>query len=138
MKWLPLWLAVLLSHGVAGADPCTGAGDGDFFAGAGGVPGPTEERDVRMASETVEFVESADGASWAVKAHYVFENLTDAAVGRVMLFPWAATITRLPSFTAGAIASCQYGRKRETVSMSDSVSGISSGFRCAYRGSVPG
>ena len=41
------------------------------------------------------------------------------------LLPCAAISTRLPRWIAGAIVSCQYGRKRATVSLSDSVSGSS-------------
>ena len=41
------------------------------------------------------------------------------------LLPCAAISTRLPLRIAGAIVSCQYGRKRATVSFSDSVSGSS-------------
>ena len=37
--------------------------------------------------------------------------------------------TRWPELMAGAIASCQYGRKRATVSLRDSVSGSSEAVR---------
>ena len=47
------------------------------------------------------------------------------------LLPCAAMITRLPDRMAGAIVSCQYGRKRATVSLSDSVSGSSAAVRPA-------
>src|SRR6266540_2652030 len=43
------------------------------------------------------------------------------------LLPCAAISTRLPCLMAGAIVSCQYGRKRATVSFSDSDAGISAG-----------
>ena len=45
-----------------------------------------------------------------------------------MLFPWAATTTRLPERMAGAMASFQKGITRATVSLRHSVSGISSGL----------
>ena len=48
-----------------------------------------------------------------------------------MLLPWAATSTRRPERTAAASVSCQNGRKRATVSLSDSASGNSSGLRSA-------
>jgi hypothetical protein len=42
-----------------------------------------------------------------------------------MLLPCAAISTRLPPRMAGAISSCQAGRKRATVSLRDSVAGRS-------------
>ena len=40
------------------------------------------------------------------------------------LLPWSATSPRFPALRSGTLASCQYGRKRATVSLRHSVSGI--------------
>lgn len=70
------------------ADPCTAGGAGDYENPTGGAPTPAAATAVRMLSELVEFVEAADGRSWSVRAHYVFENDRDRAVPVRMVFPW--------------------------------------------------
>ena len=53
-------------------------------------------------------------------------------------FPCAAMMTRLPLLMVGAIVSCQIGRKRATVSFSDSLLGTSAGSIPVYLRSFPG
>jgi hypothetical protein len=78
-----------LATAPAHADPCSGGGDGDYENAAGAAPSPAAETAVRMLSEVVDFVESPSGASWLVRAHYVFENDRDRAIRLSLIFPWA-------------------------------------------------
>jgi hypothetical protein len=99
MKVLPVALAVLLLPVPAIADPCTGGYDGDYDNTSGASPSPSARTAVRMVAEAVDFAETpndlsafrawaADGASWKVKAHYVFENSTNREIRTTMIFPW--------------------------------------------------